>query len=83
MGLLITISCVARNLGQVLPWLHKQRRVGVRTVSFEENAPQKLIVDFRGKCVSSGCLEACDKAKAVLIVQATLASLTLIPGLGY
>lgn len=55
----------------------------MRTVSFEENAPQKLIVDFRGKGMSSGCLEAGDiKARAVP-VQATLASLALIPGLGY
>lgn len=55
----------------------------MRAVSFEENAPQKLIVDFRGKGMSSGCLEAGDvKAKAVP-VQATLASLALIPGLGY
>lgn len=55
----------------------------MRRVSFEEKAPQKLVVDFRGKCVSSGCLEAWDiKAKAVLMVQAILASLTLKPGLG-
>lgn len=48
------------------------KQVGANMVSFEENAPQKLII------------EACDmEAVAVLIFQAIHTSLTIIPALGY